>query len=502
MKRIGLILLLQIGVCSLINAQAVGTSTSNLSLASLTQKIQSIFKPNTTVSAQQAANFLSQSGANVNQAQTVLANEISKGTIAAPAQPQGFFSKIKAQFSNLKYTGANAKMSMNKAASMIDYKPYAEVQLKSGTKILVNQSTVDSYQAKSSDGKVLFKGTEKRSPNLKLQGEVDANALAKFKGQLAESAARIDIAKAEYQGLKLKSQANQASPADKLRIEKLSKDIPKYEKAYKSLEKQTSLNSSSIKGVMGDAAKFALTSVGIRAGVNILSQAIQNDGKVDFKSALSFMADSSFWGGTAGGFLGSMVMSTVGNMVMPGGGALMKALPGFLGAAVGFEVGSGGADKTNWTQLLASTGASAAAFAMIGGPVGIGASMLAGFVVNKLLEKDDPFQEMDIYSPKWNDVAQPDIMMQGASNQDFQQFTAASAPTPVNEAPVVINMDKVTTINKTVEILDVSEASAQMKIHYQNYIDLIKNKQAGPAAEEFAKYNELRKMVQQAKGEI
>lgn len=502
MKRIGLILLLQIGVCSFVNAQAANAPASNLSLASLTQKIQGIFKPNTTVSAQQAANFLGKSGANVSQTQTVLANEISKGTVAAPAQPQGFFSKIKAQFSNLKYTGANAKMSMNKAASMIDYKPYAEVQLKSGTKILVNQSTVDSYQAKSANGKVLFRGTEKRSPNLKLKGEVDANALAKFKGQLAESAARIDIAKAEYQGLKLKAKANQASPADKLRIDKLGKDIPKYEKAYKSLEKQTSLKSSSMKGVMGDAAKFALTSVGIRAGVNILSQAISNDGKVDFKSALSFMADSSFWGGTAGGFIGSMMMSTVGNMILPGGGALMKALPGFLGAAVGFEVGSGGANKTNWTQLLASTGASAAAFAMIGGPVGIGASMLAGFVVNKLFEKDDPFQEMDVYSPKWNDVAHPDIMMQGAANQDFQQFTAASAPKPVNDAPVVMNTNKVTTINKVVDIVDVSEISAQMKIHYQNYIGLIKDKQAGAAAEEFAKYNELRKMIQQAKGEI
>ncbi|MCJ8344743.1 hypothetical protein MJH12_04330, partial [bacterium] len=378
MKQVALILLLQLSLFSVNSAEAVAGATPVISLASLTQKIKGIFQPNTVVSAQQAANFLGKTGANASQTQTILVNEISKGTVNPPVKPQGFFSRISAQFKNLKYTGANAKMSMNKAASMVDFKPYTELQLKSGSKILMHQSTVDSYQIKSAEGKVLFRGSEKRVAKLKLKGEVDANALAKFKGQLAESAARIDIAKAEYQGLKLKVKANQASPADKLRVQKLGKDIPKYEKAYKSLEDQTSLKSSSMKGMMGDAAKFALTSIGIRAGINILSQAIKNDGKIDFKSALSFMADGSFWGGTAGGFIGSMVMSTVGNMILPGGGALMKALPGFLGAAIGFEVGSGSASKTNWTQLLSSTAGSAAAFALIGGPVGIGASILAG----------------------------------------------------------------------------------------------------------------------------
>ncbi|PCJ20620.1 MAG: hypothetical protein COB02_03605 [Candidatus Cloacimonadota bacterium] len=499
MKRLILILLLQLNLFTLIDAEAVA---ANISLSSLTQKIKSIFKPNAIVSANHAANFLGKSGASVSQTQTVLANEVSKGTVSAPVKIQNFFSKIGDQFKALKYTGANAKISMNKVASIVDYKPYTEVQLRSGSKILLNQSTVDSYQVKSAEGKVLFRGSEKRSPKLKLKGKVDANALAKFKGQLAESAARIDIAKAEYQGLKLKVKANQASPADKLRITKLGKNIPKYEKAYKSLEKQTSLKSSSLKGAFGDAAKFALTSIGIRAGINILSQAIQNDGKVDFKNALSFMADKSFWGGTAGGFLGSMIASTVGSMIIPGGGALMRALPGFIGAAAGFEVGSGSLEKTNWVQLLASTGASAAAFALIGGPVGIGASILAGMVVNKLFEKDDPFSEMDIYSEKWNDVAHPDIMMQGPSNQDFQQFTKLDAPAVASLAPIVINKKKITVINTNTELLDIVEISAKMKVHYKSYINFLKEKQALDAAAEFEKYNRLRKQIQRAKGEI
>ncbi|MCJ8345887.1 hypothetical protein MJH12_10125 [bacterium] len=112
---------------------------------------------------------------------------------------------------------------------------------------------------------------------------------------------------------------------------------------------------------------------------------------------------------------------------------------------------------------------------------------------------------MDIYSPKWNNVAQPNIMMQGASQQDFQQFTNVSAPQPMPEvpvAPVVINKKKVTTINNTVEIMDVSEISAQMKTHYQKYINHLKAKQAMDAASEFQKYSELRQMMQRAKGEI
>jgi hypothetical protein len=252
--------------------------------------------------------------------------------------------------------------------------------------------------------------------------------------------------------------------------------------------------------------KFALTSVGIRAGVNILSQAIQNDGKVNVGQALSFVTEPKFWTGTAGSFIGSMALTTVGNMIFPGAGAIMKVLPGFLGAAAGYEIGAGNADRTNWTQLVASTAASAAAFALIGGPIGIGASILAGMVVNKLFEKDAGDELMpDIQTAQWDQLmlSEPpgsqysDVM--AAPAQDSSTVELQTSPQP---APVVVRQNVTENTGQVEAQLQqtpkaVEEVMEQMRNHYQAYLDAVKARESAKASAEYQSYSALQQKLQE-----
>ncbi len=454
------------------------------------------------MSAEAAATHLGQAGATQAQAQTIIQNQIASGNVAPPAQPQGFWARIT---SFGKQTGANAQMSMNRVGQALDFKPYTEVQLTSGSTLRWNQSATNSYQVVGEQGQVLNRSAVDGSANAKairIQGPVDVEAFAQYQGQLAQARAKIDIASSELSGLKLKAQANQASSSDLARIKDLQSNLPKYEKAYQSLEEQTKLASSSSKSSVreftGNAAKFALTSVGIRAGINVLSQAVSGEG-VDIGKAFGFMGEPSFWTGTAGSFLGATLFTAIGNAVLPGSGAIMSVLPGFLGAAVGYEVGSGNADRTNWTQLIASTAVSAAAFALIGGPLGIGASILAGMLVNKFFDKDEGVAPpgLEEYTPDW---AQFNPMPPAPAQIPVAEFVPPPAPVAQPVPAEVVNPVPKTPEMPKADPKEIVKYQEEMQVHYQRYIKAVKDRNSTLADSEYASYKEAKNKLDSLRG--
>ncbi len=461
-----------------------------------------------SMSAEAAASHLAGSGASQAQANTIIQSEIAAGTVQAPAQPQGFWSRIRAFGQQ---TGAHAQMSANKAASVVDFKPYTEVQLNSGTKLRWSPTQTNTYQIQGQNGEVLNRTVSRANPDvksIKIEGPVDPRAFSRYQGQLTEARSLIDISRSELSGLKLKVQSGQGSAADAARIKALETDIPKYEKSYKALEKETKLMNpnSSIKEFAGNAARFALTSVGIRAGINVLSQAVQGQ-DVDLGKAFGFMSETSFWTGTAGSFIGSMLFSSIGNAILPGSGALMRVLPGFLGAAAGYEFGSGNADRTNWNQLIASTVASAAAFAFIGGPIGIGASILAGMVVNKMFESEPDLgmQEIPDYNPEWSQLAAPSAtqpmpempvaleMPQPRATPSVQALPGGAIPqAQVQQAPAL----------PTANPKDLNAAVQEMQARYRDYMNAMKNRDAAKAREQYELYKAAQQKLQVLRGEF
>lgn len=256
------------------------------------------------------------------------------------------------------------------------------------------------------------------------------------------------------------------------------------------------------KGMGGQAANFALTAVGVRAGINLLSQAVNKEG-IDLGKAFSFMGQPSFWTGTAGAFLGSTILSAVGSALIPGAGPILKTIPGFLGAAVGFEVGAGNLDQTNWTQLIASTAVSAAAFALIGGPIGIGASILAGMVVNEMFAKDEvmaptapsapdwaSFQPLDVYSPP---MPVPDLPTAPA-------LVPPPKPMVTGPAPVETPRPVISAPPPQVKAEDLQELMDNMQKHYQRYLAATKARNGDLAKEEYNLYSEAKAQLEKLRG--
>lgn len=144
------------------------------------------------------------------------------------------------------------------------------------------------------------------------------------------------------------------------------------------IEKLQQVERGSAGSIANAGVKWAMYSVGITAGVNIINQVVSGE-KVDFKRALSFVGQPSFWAGTAGGFLGSLVLTNVASALIPGGGIFMKILPGFLGAALGYEVGAGffGGGSGDWLATIGQTLASAGGYALAYSLLGTGAPAIA-----------------------------------------------------------------------------------------------------------------------------
>lgn len=201
---------------------------------------------------------------------------------------------------------------------------------------------------------------------------------------------RIDQMKHTSQSLR--------KPLDTAKVDAMEQQIRQLEGTKKDLLKKAS---GSMDGsgttVIKDAAKWALYSVGITASVNLIRQAFSGEG-IDIGAAFSFMTTPTFWGGTAGGFLGSTLATALATSFMPPGvGIFFKVLPGFLGAAFGFEFGSslfGGEMDLMGTIVttLASAGGYGLAYSLLGGAAApgialIGAAIAAGSLAGFLLDK-------------------------------------------------------------------------------------------------------------------
>jgi hypothetical protein len=251
-----------------------------------------------------------------------------------------------------------------------------------------------------------------------------SDTLTRFRNKIT---GKPSLAPGEVQELgKLKIEANllehaqgvtQAQNAIKVRIDKLTGDaqrlgrpVPAEEighlsRTFDTLEVQkkdlvkkiNQVDGSSPGSVVNNGMKWALYSVGIQAGVNVIRQVVSGE-KVDFKSALSFVGQPSFWGGTVGGFIGSMVVSHLASSLIPGGGIFMRVLPGFLGAAFGYEAGASlfGGGSGDWIgtigATLASAGGYALAYSLLGGAMApgialIGAGIAAGALFNFIYAK-------------------------------------------------------------------------------------------------------------------
>jgi len=246
-----------------------------------------------------------------------------------------------------------------------------------------------------------------------------SEALTNFKNKITGSS---EISEANAQELgQLKIESNllehaqgltQAQNAIQVRIDKLTADaarlgreVPEAEianlkKTYDAIEGQKTdlveklkgVQESSAQSVVSSGMKWALYSVGMQASVNVIKQVLSGQ-KVDVSSALSFVGQPSFWSGTAGSFLGSLVFSNLASSLIPGGGIFMRILPGFLGSALGYEAGASlfGGGSGDWMgtigQSMASAGGYALAYSLLGGAMApgialIGAGIAAGALFN------------------------------------------------------------------------------------------------------------------------
>ena len=109
-----------------------------------------------------------------------------------------------------------------------------------------------------------------------------------FQGKLAEVRSKINLSQIQAQNLQARSQAGLATPLDQKNLRGLHSQIPKYETAYSSLEKQASMKvgSGTKTSSMAQGMRGALSSVGIYAGAQVLSDSISNNGEVNVGRAL------------------------------------------------------------------------------------------------------------------------------------------------------------------------------------------------------------------------
>lgn len=281
-------------------------------------------------------------------------------------------------------------------------------------------------------------------------------------------------------------------PADEI---KSLRDTQRYVNEQKEVLKRklSEVHDGRAVTVMKDAAKWALYSVGITAGVNIAKQVFSGEG-IDLKAAFSFMGQPTFWGGTAGGFVGSMAGSYLGNMLLgsltaglpPGIGLFLRVVPGMLGAALGFEFGSsllGGqmnllpavvqsiASAGGWTaaSMIWTAAMGTAAPGIVLMAAAIGAGMLANFLMNKFM--GSPVSEAG------EEVTPLPVTQPTADPTTVKPSTTPAAPTGMSLA----------------------ELQAKRSEAYQEYINNLKARKVAEARESRTKYEEYDKALQAAK---
>lgn len=190
----------------------------------------------------------------------------------------------------------------------------------------------------------------------------------------------------------LRSQLRTAPREGRASIRAEIKNLEAQQKALnqdiKQAERPTN-QGGGVRSLAASAAKWALFSTGLTIGMRAFDQLRENDwdvSSIDWGDAVAPLRTAEFWGGTAGSFGLSMAASAI----IPGG-AFIRTLGAIGGAAVGWQLGSGNLQDTDWAELGASTlGATLGSLlgSALGGPIGAFIGGLAGhFLATWLLGK-------------------------------------------------------------------------------------------------------------------
>lgn len=277
-------------------------------------------------------------------------------------------------------------------------------------------------------------------------------------------------------------------PVPQKEITALQKQYDAIENTKQKLQKDIAgVQDSSTKTVVKDAARWALYSIGITASVNLIKQVFSGEG-VDIKKAFAFMVEPSFWGGTVGGFLGSTLLTTLAAGILPpGAGLFLKILPGFLGAALGFEMGSGlfGGQMDLLgaiVQTLASAGGYTMAMAMIGpGIPAILAAIAAGSLASMLLNKIRGGFQSEAYT------LPPEPIVPRPSDAVVEADVPEAVPAAVKGPDAPAN-------------LSLGELQAKVSKSYQDYMNFLKLRKMADAQNAYKDYVAAKTALESVKG--
>ena len=158
----------------------------------------------------------------------------------------------------------------------------------------------------------------------------------------------------------------------------LKADVPQYLTEWQS----GASKKWSISKILGrNMFKYALSVSAIGAGTALLRD-FSETGEIRPYKALDFLTDSQFFKSSLGIFVGSTMLSTLGNFLPAGIGPILKTVPSFLGAALGYEWSQGNLGNLDWAREGLSAIASSAAFIAFGGG---GLIAIAGGVIASML---------------------------------------------------------------------------------------------------------------------
>lgn len=157
--------------------------------------------------------------------------------------------------------------------------------------------------------------------------------------------------------------------------------------------------------------QYVLMIGGIGAATSVMED-YSKTGKIRPERALDFLSNSQFIKTSMGIFAGATLLSVAGSFLPPGLPLVLKTVPGFLGASLGFEWAQGDLKNINLTKAILSSLASSAAFVALGssGALAIGAGILASMAADAVYEKFLSKRETKELSPiqpsfeAWNPV--------------------------------------------------------------------------------------------------
>lgn len=167
----------------------------------------------------------------------------------------------------------------------------------------------------------------------------------------------------------------------------LNTQVPQYLTERHTLAQQGRTLKLNPKNLGKNIFAYALTVAGIGAGTSLLKD-YSETGQVRPEKALDFLQDSDFFKTTAGIFVGSTALTIAGHFLPPGVGPILKTVPGFLGAALGFEWAQGNLQNVDWMKIGLSSLVSSAAFVALGsgGIIAIGGGIAASMLSDQIYD--------------------------------------------------------------------------------------------------------------------